>query len=233
MEPRSRLIVALDVSSVDEVKALVSKLEGVVTFYKVGMQLLLSTGLEAIDWLHGQDYHVFLDAKVMDIDNTTQYAVQAAIKHGVEFLTVHHGVEAAAVAARNASPEAHLKLLSVPLLTSIGGDDMAGMSDAALNDLVLSRAALSLERGCDGLILSGQNVAAARQRFGPQPTLVCPGIRMADDTRDDQKRASTPFEAIAAGADFIVIGRPIRMASDPREKAQAVVAEIERGVAAR
>lgn len=233
MEAKKRVILALDVSSIAEVKSLVAQLDGVVSFYKVGMQLLLSTGLEAIDWIRAKEYHVFLDAKVMDIDNTTRYAVQAAVSHGVEFLTIHHGVEAAAVAARNAMPGAHLKLLSVPLLTSLGTDDLAATSDAALEDYVLKRAAVALDHGCDGLIISGQNVVAARQRFGTQPIIVCPGIRMDEDSQDDQKRASTPYQAIIAGADYIVVGRPIRSAANPRAKAEAMVAEIERALTAR
>jgi orotidine-5'-phosphate decarboxylase len=224
---KDRLIVALDMPTVEEAQRLVVKLGSEVTFYKVGLELLFSGGLELARALKSQGKRVFLDMKLLDIGNTVERAVANATELGVDFLTVHgHDRKTlnAAVAGRAGSK---LRLLAVTVLTNLTGDDLKQQgSSYAPADLVLMRAKLAREAGFDGVIGSGQEAARIRAAVGPGFLIVTPGIRLTGSATDDQERITTPDHAIAAGADYIVVGRPITQADDPVAIAQAFIHHI-------
>lgn len=224
---KDRLIVALDMPTEREARSLVQRLGDDVTFYKVGLELLFAGGLDLAHDLKRQGKHVFLDMKLLDIGNTIERAVANASELGLDFLTIHgHDLKTmrAAVAGRGKS---RLKLLAVTVLTNLTAEDLAqqgtGMSPA---DLVLHRARLAHEAGCDGVIASGQEAARIRQAVGPGFLIVTPGIRLTGGGTDDQERVMTPEHAVRAGADYIVVGRPITQASDPVVAASTFVNHI-------
>lgn len=226
---RERLFVALDVASVDRARVLVSELGDAVTCYKVGLELLFGGGLEFAQGLKATGKTVFLDMKLLDIENTVQKAAANIASLGLDYLTIH-GVDtktvAAAVRGRGASK---LKLLAVTVLTNLERADLdqqgiKGMSPA---DLVVHRAKLAKAAGADGIVASGQEAGLIRAAVGPDVLIVTPGIRLAGGEAGDQARVMTPGKAISAGADCLVVGRPITEASDPRAAAEAFVKEIE------
>lgn len=224
---KDRLIVALDMPTVEEAARLVSQLGEGVHFYKVGLELLFAGGLDFARHLKSLGKRVFLDMKLLDIGNTVERAVANAADFGVDFLTVHgHDLKTlrAAVAGRGTSP---LKLLAVTVLTNLSADDLQqqGASMPA-GDLVLHRARLAHEAGFDGVIASGQEAGRIREAIGPGFLIVTPGIRLEGSAMDDQERVMTPEHAIRAGADHIVIGRPITQADDPRAAALAFMHHI-------
>ncbi|MEW5962134.1 MAG: orotidine-5'-phosphate decarboxylase [Pseudomonadota bacterium] len=224
---RDRLIVALDMPAIEEAARLVAKLDTDVTFYKVGLELLFAGGLDFARSLKLHGKQVFLDMKLLDIGNTVERAVANAAELGLTFLTVHgHDLKTlrAAVAGRGAS---HMKLLAVTVLTNLNEADLAQQgSSMSPADLVLHRARLAHEAGFDGVIASGQEAARIRHAIGPDFLIVTPGIRLGGSAMDDQERVMTPDHAIAAGADYIVVGRPITQADDPRAVAEAFVHHI-------
>jgi orotidine-5'-phosphate decarboxylase len=225
---RDRLIVALDVPTVDHARRLVGTLGEAVTFYKVGMQLQFAAGgIDYVRELLDADKRVFLDAKLFDIGETISLAVENVARMGVDFLTIHANAPTlrAAAAGRGSS---RLQLLAVTVLTSMGPDDLAdlGFSGMSVEDLVLKRAGQAREAGVDGVIASGAETAAIRAQEGEALKIVTPGIRRVSDAMGDQKRAMSPRDAIAAGADYLVVGRPISKAEDPRSEAEAIQAEI-------
>ncbi len=224
---RDRLIVALDMPALEEAQRLVTSLGEAVTFYKVGLELVFAGGLGLASNLRRDGKHVFLDMKLLDISHTVERAVANASELGLNFLTVHgHDLKTlrAAVSGRGASK---LKLLAVTVLTNLGPDDLK-MQGTSLSpaDLVLHRAALAREAGFDGVIASGQEAARIREMAGPGFLIVTPGIRLPGGTTDDQERVATPESAIMAGADYLVVGRPITQASDPRIAAESFVQHI-------
>ncbi|MFA5900822.1 MAG: orotidine-5'-phosphate decarboxylase [Hyphomicrobium sp.] len=224
---RDRLIVALDMPTVEEARRLVSQLDDTVTFYKVGLELLFAGGLELARALKLMHKHVFLDMKLLDIGNTVERAVANATELGVDFLTVHgHDLKTmrAAVVGRGSSK---LKLLAVTVLTNLTGDDLNEQGTSiAPADLVLRRAELAREAGFNGVITSGQEAARIRAAVGPGFLIVTPGIRLTGSATDDQQRITTPDNAIRAGADYIVVGRPITQADDPKQVAETFVNHI-------
>lgn len=224
---KDRLIVALDMPTVEEAQRLVVKLGPEVTFYKVGLELLFSGGLELARALRSEGKRVFLDMKLLDIGNTVERAVANATELGVDFLTVHgHDLKTlrAAITGRGKS---QLKLLAVTVLTNLTADDLKQQGSLhAPADLVLMRAKLAHESGFNGVIGSGQEAARIRAAVGPGFLIVTPGIRLTGSATDDQERITTPDHAIAAGADYIVVGRPITQADDPVAIAQAFVHHI-------
>jgi orotidine-5'-phosphate decarboxylase len=225
MDPRDRLIVALDVPSVARAEAMVQQLGDAVSFYKIGYQLAFSGGLLLADTLVGAGKKVFLDLKLHDIGNTVAKGVESVARIGANFLTVHAYPQTmrAAVAVRPAG----LHILAVTVLTSYDNADLADAGYVgSVSDLVMRRAMQARETGVDGLVCSAEEAAALRPAIGAQMTLVTPGIRPAGSTSGDQKRIMTPAAAIAAGADYLVVGRPILDAPDPRGAATAIVAEI-------
>jgi orotidine-5'-phosphate decarboxylase len=225
MDPRDRLIVALDVASVDRAETLIQQLGDAVAFYKIGYQLAFAGGLRLAETLVGAGKKVFLDLKLHDIGNTVAKGVESVARIGASFLTVHAYPQTmrAAVAARPAG----LRILAVTVLTSYDNADLAEAGYVgAVSDLVMRRAMQARETGVDGLVCSAEEAAALRPAIGAQMTLVTPGIRPMGAASGDQKRIMTPAAAIAAGADYLVVGRPILEASDPRGAATAVIAEI-------
>jgi orotidine-5'-phosphate decarboxylase len=225
MDPRDRLIVALDVPSVARAEAMVQQLGDAVSFFKIGYQLAFSGGLPLADTLVGAGKKVFLDLKLHDIGNTVAKGVESVARIGASFLTVHAYPQTmrAAVAVRPAG----LHILAVTVLTSYDNADLAEAGYVgSVSDLVMRRAMQARETGVDGLVCSAEEAAALRPAIGAQMTLVTPGIRPAGSAGGDQKRIMTPAAAIAAGADYLVVGRPILDAPDPRGAATAIVAEI-------
>jgi orotidine-5'-phosphate decarboxylase len=223
---RDRLIVALDVPSVAEAEMIVSRLGDSVTFYKVGLQLTFAGGLPFAERLARAGKQVFLDVKLLDIDNTVAGAVKSIAAMGMTFVTIHAYPQAmrAAVAARGSSP---LKLLGVTVLTSMDQSDIAGAGYAgSVADLVAKRAVDAHAAGMNGIVASPSEVKAVRALVGPEMALVIPGIRPSGSAAGDQKRIATPGDAIRDGADYLVVGRPVTRDSDPKAVADAIVAEI-------
>jgi orotidine-5'-phosphate decarboxylase len=225
MDPRDRLIVALDVASVDRAETLIQQLGDAVAFYKIGYQLAFAGGLRLAETLVGAGNKVFLDLKLHDIGNTVAKGVESVARIGASFLTVHAYPQTmrAAVAARPAG----LRILAVTVLTSYDNADLAEAGYVGVvSDLVMRRAMQARETGVDGLVCSAEEAAALRPAIGAQMTLVTPGIRPMGAASGDQKRIMTPAAAIAAGADYLVVGRPILEASNPHGAATAIIAQI-------
>lgn len=225
---RDRLIVALDVPTVDAARAMVATLGDSATFYKVGMQLqFASGGMGYVQELLDSGKRVFLDAKLYDIGETIRLAVENVARMGVDFLTIHANAPTLRAAAEGRGDSA-LKVLAVTVLTSLGADDLAdlGFGGMSVEELVLKRARQTMEAGVDGVIASAAEAAAIRAMAGERLTIVTPGIRRASDALGDQKRPVTPADAIRAGADHLVVGRPITKATDPRREAEAIQQEI-------
>jgi orotidine-5'-phosphate decarboxylase len=226
-DARDRMIVALDLGSVDEARRLVDAIGPAATFYKVGMQLVFAGGLELCGELAAAGKRVFLDMKLLDIDNTVAGAVSSIAGLGVTFTTVHaypNAMRAAVQARRDGGPG----LLAVTVLTSMDDADLraAGYSQGPA-DLVAARAADARAAGMDGIVCSPQEVSRVRAIVGPELAIVAPGIRPGGTAAGDQKRIMTPGEAIAAGADYLVVGRPVTAAADPRGAAAAIATEID------
>lgn len=224
---KDRLIVALDMPTVEEAARLVASLGEGVHFYKVGLELLFAGGLDFAQHLKSLGKRVFLDMKLLDIGNTVERAVANAADFGVDLLTIHgHDLKTlrAAVVGRGNSP---LKLLAVTVLTNLSADDLKQQGTTmSPSDLVLHRARLAREAGFDGVIASGQEASRIREAIGPGFLIVTPGIRLEGSAMDDQERVMTPERAIRAGADHIVVGRPITQADDPRATALAFMHHI-------
>ena len=226
---RERLIFALDVPNLDEAQTLISKLGDSVEFYKLGLEVFLSGHyFELMAELKGQGKKVFADLKLFDIPATVAAAVRQLARHEVNFCTVH-GNDSMLKAAAEA--KGNMQILAVTALTSLDQgdlDDLGFKCDA--RTLVLSRARRALALGCDGVVSSGLEVSALREHADPCLITVCPGIRpiFNDEvpTQDDQQRVMTPGRAIATGADYLVVGRPIRDAADPRVAAEAIQEQI-------
>ena len=223
--PRDRLIVALDLPSVEAAEAVIGKLGDSVTFYKIGYQLAYAGGLPLISRLAGSGKKVFADLKLHDIGNTVARGVESIAKSGATFLTVHAYPQTmkAAVEARGPS----LKILAVTVLTSYDDGDLhAAGYRLNVSDLVEARAQQAQVLGVDGIVCSAEEAARLHKILGHQMHLVTPGIRPAGAATGDQKRIMTPGRAIAAGADYLVVGRPIVEAADPRAAAESIHAEI-------
>jgi orotidine-5'-phosphate decarboxylase len=226
MDARDRLIVALDLSSVEQAQALVTRLGDAVSFYKIGYQLGFAGGLTFARKLIDDGKQVFLDFKLHDIGNTVEKGVESVAKIGATFLTVHAYPQTmkAAVAGKAGSK---LKILAVTVLTSYDDKDIAEAGyGITVRDLAARRAAQARDAGIDGLVCSPEEAAALRTIAGKDMVLVTPGIRPAGSDSGDQKRIMTPAKAIVAGADYLVVGRPVIEAADPKAAADAIVTEI-------
>jgi orotidine-5'-phosphate decarboxylase len=225
LDPRDRLIVALDVDTVEEARAMVARLGDAVSFYKIGYQLALAGGLTYAAELIGSGKKLFVDMKLHDIGNTVAAGVKSVSRVGATFLTVHAYPQTMKAAA--AAREGGLRVLGVTVLTSYDDADLKAAGYAIpVRDLVAQRARQALEAGVDGLVCSPEEVAHLRAIVGDKLALVTPGIRPAGTEAGDQKRIATPSAAIAAGADYLVVGRPVVAAADAKAAAQAIVAEI-------
>jgi orotidine-5'-phosphate decarboxylase len=223
--PRDRLIVALDLSSVEAADAMVERLGDAVTFYKIGYQLGFAGGLDLAQTLVKSGKRLFLDMKLHDIGHTVGRGVESVARMGATFLTIHAYPQIMRAAAE-ASAGSALRLLAVTVLTSYDDIDLSEAGYAlGVEDLVGKRAMQAHEIGIDGLVCSAEEASALRLMVGDM-TLVTPGIRPAGFAIGDQKRVTTPARAIAAGVDYLVVGRPVLEAPDPRAVAEAIVAEI-------
>jgi orotidine-5'-phosphate decarboxylase len=224
--PKDRLIVALDLGNVDAAEAMVARLGDSVTFYKIGYQLSFAGGLPLVRKLADKGKKVFLDLKLHDIGNTVARGVESIARLGATFLTVHAYPQTMKAAAEARGGTA-LKLLAVTVLTSYDDGDLhAAGYRLGVSDLVEARAQQAQVLGIDGLVCSPEEAGAVRKVVGHQMDLVTPGIRPAGSATGDQKRIMTPARAIAAGADYLVVGRPILEAADPKVVADAIQAEI-------
>lgn len=226
---RDRIILALDVDNPEKARALVERTEAHLGFYKVGLQLFLAGGFEVVDWLVGRGHRVMLDLKLHDISATVGLAVEQLCRHRVTFATVHG--EPAVVRAAVGAAQGRTGILAVTVLTSLGEEDLRGAGiTMALPDLVLSRARAALAAGCAGVVASAREASLLRRELGGNFAIVTPGIRPGADllsNRDDQNRIMTPGQAMAAGADYLVVGRPISQVTDPLVVIAAMQAEIE------
>ena len=227
MTARDRLIVALDFPTPAKALALVSVLSGSVSIYKIGLQLYTAAGPAIVQAVAATGAKIFLDLKLHDIPNTVAKAVAAAGELGVQMLTVHlSGGGAMLKAAIGATPP-HLSLLGVTVLTSATQETLSEIGvSSKLEDQVLRLADLGKQSGIDGLITSPREVRLLRERCGNDMILITPGIRPAWAAPDDQKRVTTPSEAVKAGADYLVIGRPITAAADPPAAVERLVEEM-------
>ena len=220
-----RLIVALDLANAKEAQALVERLGDAVRFYKIGLELFMAGGyFELVQWIGSRGAKVFVDLKFFDVPETVRRAVANLRGRGVTFATVHGNQAMMEAAARE---KGEVKILAVTALTSLDRGDLDDLGFSCdVGRLVLSRARRAIEAGCDGVISSGLEAQALKTEFKDRLLVVTPGIRPVENRADDQKRTVDVAQAFANGADYIVVGRPIRDAADPRAAAQAVQATI-------
>ncbi len=225
-DPRDRLIVALDLASVAEARAMVERIGDAATFYKVGYQLAYGGGLSFVEELIRSGRQVFLDLKLHDIANTVEEGVRSVARLGVSFLTVHAYPQTmrAALKGKAGSP---LRILAVTVLTSYDDVDLADAGyDMSPAELVARRAAQARDLRIDGIVCAPTEAATVRTLLGPDMFVVTPGVRPAGTEAGDQKRIMTPGDAIRCGASHLVVGRPITAATDPRAAAQAIADEM-------
>ena len=219
-----RLIVALDLPSTDDARRLVAQLDNSVNFYKVGLELFMAGGyFEFVDELAAAGKQVFVDLKFFDVPATVGRAVERLQHRNISFVTVHgnDGIMQAAAASKG-----DLKILAVTVLTSLDRGDLDDLGfQCDVEELVLSRARRAIHCGCDGVVASGHEAARLRDELGDRLMIVIPGIRPVENT-DDQKRTVTVQDAFSHGADYIVVGRPIRDADNPRKVAETIQREI-------
>lgn len=240
LPPSQRLIVALDVDTWAEAAQIVDSLDGIVTFYKVGLQLFLRQGLSVVERLVDRDKKVFLDLKIDDTPRTVGAAVRAVALDGVEFFTLQGNQDTAQAARAGRGARQTPKFLQVTFLSSWDSGDVArqlGLAPEAstavtVDDAVLQRTRMILNAGCEGVIASGSSVRKTREAFGDEVIIVTPGIRPGDAGKDDHKRSLTPYDAIVSGADYLVVGRPIYRAADKVHAARSIVEEMERAALA-
>lgn len=224
IQTKERLIVALDVPSIEQAKAMVDTLGDSVIFYKIGLELFMSGQyFELLDWLSQKQKKIFVDLKFFDVPATVGRAVAQLNGKGVTFATIHGNDSIMRAAAAN---KGDVQILAVTVLTSLDRGDLDDLGfDCDLQELVLSRAKRAVQIGCDGVVASGHEAKAMRENLGHGFMVVTPGIRPIDND-DDQKRVVTAAQAFTNGADYIVVGRPIRDADNPKKAAQKLQAEI-------
>jgi len=229
IDARSRLIVALDVPTSTDARRIVDSLEGAVDFFKVGLELYTATGMDFVRQLLDRKKRVFLDLKCYDVGETVKRAVKVASESGVDFLTVHGNREIlmAAVEGRGTSK---LKLLAVTVLTNLDTSDIRDMGyECQVEQLVLWRATKAMESGCDGVISSPREAKLIKEATQNKLLVVTPGIRPLGTGLQDHKRSADPQSAIANGSDFLVVGRPITGADDPKRAAEEILSEMQQG----
>ncbi|MCF6199574.1 MAG: orotidine-5'-phosphate decarboxylase [Hyphomicrobiaceae bacterium] len=228
MTPTDRIIVALDFPSIEEARDMAKQLRGRVGVFKIGMELVYSGGLELARELAGQGEKVFLDLKLLDIGHTVMSATKAVSRLGVSFLTVHAVDEKTLLAAVEGRGDTALKLLGVTVMTNLDAKDLEQQGIAGLSprDLAQKRAVMAANCGFDGVITSGHEAAFIRQSLGAQKLIITPGIRPAGADIDDQSRVMSPAQAVDAGADYLVIGRPITQAEDPVKAVEMIAREL-------
>lgn len=235
-EAKDFLIVPLDVPSIEEGLIIVEELEGLVSFYKVGLELFTREGPKIVEILKEREKKIFLDLKLHDIPNTVSGAVNAAIEMGVDILTLHtlggfEMMEAAQKAVWNKSLEKPI-LLGVTILTSLDEaflEDVLGI-EKTLNDEVLDLASIAKSAGLGGVVASAEEVTLIKERCGKDFIVATPGIRPKGAMKDDQKRFATPFDAIVNGSDYLVVGRPIVKSENIRKASEGIIQEIKDGL---
>jgi orotidine-5'-phosphate decarboxylase len=231
IKSNDRLIFAMDVPGCDQARELATELGDAVSFYKIGLELMMSGGyFELLDWMLARDKKVFCDLKFFDIPATVGSAVRQLKDRGASFVTVHGNQSIMEAAAANKGDS--LKVLGVTVLTSLDRGDLDDLGfDCDIEELVISRARRALEAGCDGVISSGLEVPKLREHIDSKLLVITPGIRPVDNKpAGDQKRVVSVETAFANGADYIVVGRPIRDADEPRAAAEAIQASIAKQV---
>ena len=232
MDSRSRLIVALDVPSIDEARALVKKIGDTARFYKIGLELLYNGGAGLARELIAQGCDIFIDAKLHDIPNTVERASRQISQLGATFLTVH-AYPQTMQAALVGRADSRLKIFGVTILTSMSDADVkAAGYDKSVAELVKLRAQAAKKIGIDGVVCAPLEAKTARQILGPNALIVTPGIRLQDGAANDQSRVETPATALKNGASHIVVGRPITRSPDPRAAALAILDDMKPGLAA-
>jgi orotidine-5'-phosphate decarboxylase len=228
---RTQLIVALDIASTSDIAPIVDRLPNEIAWYKIGLELFCAEGPHALDTLRTRGKNIFLDLKLHDIPRTVERAVKSATQHGVHMLTVHASggrsmLLAAAEAAQSFGPNAPT-LLAITALTSLDQNDLNDLGIARTPEAhVLKMAELAFSAGIPGLVCSPQEVKKLRATFGEKPILVTPGIRLPSGSAGDQKRIATPRDAVRDGSSFLVVGRPILDASDPRAAAEKILQDM-------
>ena len=228
---KSDLIVALDVPTSAKALEVIQRLPEAVSFYKIGLELFCAEGPQILETVRSQDKRIFLDLKLHDIPRTVERAVQSAAAHGVDLLTVHASggramLKATADAAHSLSGT-QPKIIAVTALTSLDENDLREMGvSRTTGEQVSAMAELALSAGVDGLVCSPKEVGSLREKFGPSPILVTPGIRPAGGDVGDQKRVATPAAAVKDGASYLVVGRPILQADDPAAAAKQILEEM-------
>jgi len=229
-----KLIVALDFDTRAQAIELVEKLDGCVSFFKVGLQLFVGAGFEVVEELLRRKKEVFLDLKIEDVPATIQRTVSNMAVAGVRFFTIGGNGPTAAAAKEGRGNNAYPKLLQITALSSWDDDDLYELTHSkniGVNDWALVRATKIMDAGCDGMIASGDSVQLIRKQYPKgKAIIVTPGIRPKGASVDDHKRTLTPYEAITAGSDYLVVGRPITGSDDPKKAAAEIIAEIERAV---
>jgi orotidine-5'-phosphate decarboxylase len=228
------LIVALDVPSKEQIPAIVEQLPAEILYYKVGLELFVSEGPAALEYLLTNDKKVFLDLKLHDIPRTVANAVTTAAKHGVDMLTVHgiggRAMLTAAAEAAAAQGDKAPRLLAITTLTSLDEKDFKELGiNRDISEQAVILGGIALKSGIDGLVTSAHELESLRETFGDDPLLVTPGIRPADGEKADQKRIATPEAAVRAGASFLVVGRPILQANNPGQAAQTILDQMKTG----
>ena len=220
------IIVALDVESAVDARKLLSALDGVVNFYKVGLELYAAEGMPFVKELIERGNQVFLDLKLYDIGETVKRATARIAATGVQFLTVH-GIKPVMRAAVEGRDGSSLQLLAVTVLTNLDQNDLTDLGYACtVADLVALRVRQAREAGIDGIVCSALEAAKVRELAGPEAVIVTPGVRSRTASSGDQKRVATPAEAVAAGANYLVIGRQITRAPDPKAEARRILEEL-------
>lgn len=224
---RDRLILALDVPSSAEADRLLDHVDDQIGFVKIGLELYTAAGPQMVERVIDRGKRVFLDLKFLDIEETVRRATARVAAMGVDLLTVHANRKALAAAVQGRGTSS-LKLLAVTVLTNFDSQDLRDMGiQHSVQELVSARALLASEVGCDGVVASGEEAGVLRPKVGPRFLIVTPGVRPAGKGVDDHARVTTPTQTIAAGADYLVIGRPIRDAVDPAAAAAAILSEMQ------
>jgi orotidine-5'-phosphate decarboxylase len=216
----------------DDARALVRRLGNAVTFYKIGLELVMSGGMELAGELIGEGKRVFLDMKLLDIENTVEQAVRASVRSGATFLTVHGHDEKTLRAAVAGAAGTQLGILAVTVLTNLTDADLKAQGIAgSVVETVGRRAKIARDAGCAGIVASGQEARRVRAVAGPSMVIVTPGIRLPGEGAGDQSRVATPRQAVRDGADYIVVGRPITRADDPARAAGIFTQDIQEALA--
>lgn len=228
IQAKDRLVFALDVPTAKAAEAMLDHVQESVGVIKIGLELFTSEGPAVVRMVQRYGKPVFLDLKILDIPETVQRTVARVADMGVSFLTVHAGRKALSAAVKGRAGNQEMNILAVTVLTNVEQADLRESGyDGTIEQMVVARARMAAKVGCDGVIASGQEPAAIRSAIDSPLLIVTPGIRPAGKGVDEHARATTPRQAIHAGADYLVVGRPIRDAPDPRAAAQAIVLEMQ------